>query len=144
MINGNSIGGKNMAYSEMTIISESKHGHVSNVKLVDYLDQARVVWYHFCQSLGVNGVVVHLGVNYKREVFNNEVLIVRTCLERVGNTSFTLRETIVNEQNELVISAEVVLATIHPQIRMKVRVPQEIHGLMTSDQVLKSVQLADK
>src|SRR4051794_9456188 len=106
-----------MAYSELTIVAKSNRGHVNNVKLADYLDQARKGWYHYCILLGVEAVVVHIGVDYKKEVFNNEKLMIHTCIERVGNTSFTLQQTILNDQKELMVSAEIILTTINRQTR---------------------------
>jgi thioesterase-3 len=131
-------GGERLAYSELTIVAESNRGHVNNVKLADYLDQARKDWYHYCILLGVEAVVVHIGVDYKKEVFNNEKLMIHTCIERVGNTSFTLQQTILNNQKELMVSAEVVLTTINRQTRGKVTVPDEVRKLLRTNAVLNN------
>jgi hypothetical protein len=56
----------------LNIVAETNRGHVNNVKLVDYLDEARKDWYHYCILLGVEAVVVHIGTDFKKEVFNNE------------------------------------------------------------------------
>lgn len=125
-----------MTYSEFKIIAESSHGHVSNVKLFEYLDQARKEWYYFCILIGVEAVVVHISTDYKREVFDDERLYIRTWISRIGNTSFTLRQTIVNEGNELVVSAEVVLTTINRQTREKMIVPHDFRSLLDKDSVL--------
>ncbi|MEH7503052.1 thioesterase family protein [Neobacillus drentensis] len=125
-----------MAYSELNIVAETNRGHVNNVKLVDYLDEARKDWYHYCILLGVEAVVVHIGADFKKEVFNNEKLLVRTWLERVGNTSFTLKQTILNGREELVVSAEVILTTINRETRQKVSVPNEVRRLSQFDSIL--------
>ncbi|MDR6120484.1 YbgC/YbaW family acyl-CoA thioester hydrolase [Bacillus sp. SLBN-46] len=119
-----------MAYSELFIVAEANRGHVSNVKLFEYLDEGRKWWYRYCVSHGVEAVVVHIGVDYKKEVFNHDRLWVQTSLERIGNTSFTLKQTITNEQQEQMVVAEVVLTTINRQTRRKVPVPDEVRNLL--------------
>lgn len=125
-----------LTYTKLELIAETSHGHVSNVKLFDYLDQARKDWYQYCILFGVEAVVVHISVDYKKEVFHNNKLSIRTWLERVGNSSFTIRQTIVNELDLLVVSAEVVLATINRQTREKITVPDEVRFLLNKDSVL--------
>lgn len=122
-----------MTYSELHVVAESSKGHVNNVKLLEYLDQARKEWYHYCIMNGVEGVVVHISANYKKEVLHNNKLFIRTWIERVGNTSFTLKQTMVNHQDELVVSAEVVHATINRQTRQKTPVPDGVRSLLTKD-----------
>jgi YbgC/YbaW family acyl-CoA thioester hydrolase len=125
-----------VAYTEMKLIAETGKAHVNNVELFGYLDKARQEWYHYSIMNGVESVVVHVGVSYRKEVFNQNKLSIRTTLERIGNTSYTLRQDIVNHLEELVVSAEVVLTTINRQTRMKVPVPNEIHNLLGKDILL--------
>jgi thioesterase III len=122
-----------LTYSELEVIAETSKGHVSNVKLFDYFDQARNNWYRFCAELGVEAVAVHISVDYKKEVFNKDILVVRTWLERVGNTSFTLMQKMESKQGILVASAQVVLTTINRQTRVKTAVPQGVRSLLYQD-----------
>jgi YbgC/YbaW family acyl-CoA thioester hydrolase len=133
-----------LAYSELHMAAEAQRGHVSNVKLFDYLDQGRKEWYRYCTSLNVEAVVVHIEVDYKKEVFNGDQLVVNTSLERVGNTSFTLTQKITNDRQEPMVFAEVVLTTINRQTRQKVSVPQEIRSLLEIDSVLTDAIFARK
>lgn len=127
-----------MAYTEFTFVAETDRGHVSNVKHFDYLDQARKDWYTFCvKAAGVEAVVVHIGVDYKKEVFHGNKLFIKTWIDRIGNTSFTLKQFMVNEQEELVVSADVILTTINRQTREKTTVPDEIRELLNHDSVLE-------
>lgn len=139
---GWNIGGERLAYSELNIITETNGGHVNNVKLIDYLDQARKVWYQYCILLGVEAVVVHLGADFKKEVFNHEKLLVRTGLERVGNTSFTLMQSILKDGKELVMSAEVILTTINRETRRKVTIPDDVRMMLKIDSVLNDEYLS--
>lgn len=125
-----------MAFSEIDIIAESTKFHVSNVQMYQYLDDARSEWYHFCILAGVEAVLVHISVDFNKEIFNQDQLLIRTWLERVGNTSFTLKQTVLNQGNDLVVSAEVVLTTIDRQKRTKVPVPDVVRGLFNNDSVL--------
>ncbi|MDF2858213.1 MAG: acyl-CoA thioesterase [Neobacillus sp.] len=132
-INGNTLlteEGLIMAFSEMEVIAESNRFHVSNVQLYEYLDNARTDWYKFCKLAGVEAVIVHINADYKKELFNQDKLRIRTWLERVGNTSFTLKQTVVKQIGEIVVSAEVVFATIDKDKRTKVRVPDDIRNLL--------------
>lgn len=125
-----------MAFTEREITAESDFYHVSNVKLYEYLDEARSEWYKFSVLAGVESVLVHISADFKKEIFPKDRLRIRTWLERVGNTSFTLMQEVMNQRNEQVVSAEVVLATIDRQKRTKVTVPVEIRSLKDNPSVL--------
>lgn len=125
-----------MAFSEMEIVAESNKFHVSNVTLYQYLDDARMDWYKYCISVGVEAVLVHISADYKKEIFPHDKLRIRTWSDRVGNTSLTLMQTVINQRNELVVSAEVVFATIDREKRTKVRVPNEVRDLIDNKSVL--------
>jgi thioesterase III len=132
-----------MAYTEREIIAQSDFYHVSNVKLYEYLDDARSEWYKYSVFIGVESVLVHISAEFKKEIFDQDKLRIRTLLERVGNTSFTLKQTVMNQRDEQVVTAEVVLATIDREKRTKVTVPNEIRKLMEEPLDLK-VHLLNK
>lgn len=125
-----------MAISKQTIIAKTDRFHVNNVQLLGYLDEARYPWYRFCQSCGVEGVLVHMSADFKKEVFNGEELTITTSLEKLGNTSFTLRQIMTSTEEELIIAAEIVLATINKESRTKTPVPSHIRELFQSNQSL--------
>lgn len=125
-----------MTYTELNVVARTKYFHVGNVEMFGYLDEARMVWYHYFFSLGVEAVVVHVNVDFKKEVFNGDKLYIRTFLERIGNTSFTLKQTVSNVQREEIALSEVVLATIDRDSRKKLRVPDQVRELLGKDCVL--------
>ena len=133
-----------MAYSEMVVVAETKYKHVNNVELYDYLDKARKDWYRYCLLIGAEGVMVNINVSYKKEVFLHDKLIIRTNMERLGNTSFTLKQTIMNEMKELIVSAESVLAVIDRQSRKKITLPLEVRNLFHYDGELNLEDLTAK
>ncbi|WP_342429442.1 thioesterase family protein [Neobacillus sp. FSL H8-0543] len=125
-----------MAFSEVEVVAKSNRFHVSNVKLYEYLDNARFDWYKYCIQAGVEAVLVHINADYKKEIFNQDRLRIRTWMERVGNTSFTLKQTVMNQRDELVVSAEVVFATIDREKRTKVTAPDVVRKLLNDQSVL--------
>ncbi|MBX6352268.1 MAG: acyl-CoA thioesterase [Thermoflavifilum sp.] len=109
------------------------NGHVNNAKYLEYLEWGREDWYErlgldyeTLKRMGFLTVVVHISVDYRREAFQNDRLTIVTVVERVGNTSFVMRQYIDNQHGERVIDAEVVLVTVDPETRRKVRVPDVI------------------
>lgn len=125
-----------MAFSEIEIIAESDKFHVSNVKLYEYLDDARKEWYNYCILVGVEAVLVHIGADFKKEIFDQDKLRIQTELERIGNTSFTLKQKVTNQRGDYVAFAEVILATIDRQKRTKVSVPDEVRKLLNGSALL--------
>ncbi|MDE5413347.1 acyl-CoA thioesterase [Alkalihalobacterium chitinilyticum] len=125
-----------MTYSECQFVVETKNNHLSNVELIGYMDEARSVWYEFCISTGVEAVVVHLSTDFRKELFDQDQLNIRTQIARVGNTSFTLEQSVVDVHQQLVSKSEVVLTTIDIQTRQKVRVPDQVRELLQKDGTL--------
>jgi thioesterase-3 len=119
---------KSMVQTELKLLVESPKGHVNNVRYVEYLEMGRRDWYRYCISLNVEAVVVHVSIDYKKEVFHGDQLLVISWLDRVGESSLVIKQTITNQSGELVIQAEVVLCTINRDTREKVRVPDELRN----------------
>jgi thioesterase III len=127
-----------MAFTEREITAQSNYYHVNNVKLYEYLDDARLEWYKYSISLGAESVLVHISADFRKEIFHQDRLRIRTALEVIGNTSYTLKQTVMNQRDEQVVSAKVVLATIDREKRTKVTVPHEIRELMDDPSILSS------
>jgi acyl-CoA thioester hydrolase len=83
-------------------------GHVNHAVFLTYLEEGRDAFY--LKILGDPAyVVVRLEVDLKAEVFHDDRrLTVRIEVERVGTTSLTTRETIVNASGEVVAEARVI------------------------------------
>ncbi|MEH7274952.1 acyl-CoA thioesterase [Neobacillus vireti] len=118
-----------MDYTEKEVVAETNQFHVSNVQLYEYLDEARTDWYKYIRIAGVEPVLVHIRVDFKKEIFSKDRLQIRTSLERVGSTSYTLKQLVLNQKDKLAASVVVVLATIEREKRTKVTVPNEIRNL---------------
>lgn len=128
-----------MAYSNYTLQATANDGHVDNVAYLQYLDDARKEWYRYCTQNDVEAMVVHLNASYKQEMFDGEKVRIQSTLNRVGNTSFVLNQTMYNKIEEVVFQAEVVLCTVDIKTRRKVRVPDVIRELLDTNILLNEL-----
>lgn len=113
------------------------NGHVNNAKYLEYLEWGRENWYEQhgldyarLKNQGFVTVLVRISANYRREAIQNDKLRISTHLTQVGNTSFTMEQSITNHHENLVLDAEVILVTVDPISRNKVRVPKSIRQLL--------------
>jgi len=113
------------------------NGHVNNAKYLEYLEWGRENWYEQhgldyarLKNQGLVTVLVRISANYRREAIQNDKLRISTHLTQVGNTSFTMEQSITNHHENLVLDAEVILVTVDPISRNKVRVPKSIRQLL--------------
>lgn len=113
----------------MQVKAEAKGNHVNNVTYLEYLELARKELYARCISHGVEAMVANINADYKREVFHQEKLTINSTIEKVGNTSITLKQEMHTENGDLAVSATVILVTVNQKSRQKVRVPDGIREL---------------
>jgi YbgC/YbaW family acyl-CoA thioester hydrolase len=109
------------------------NGHVNNAKYVEYLEWGREEWYERnglpherLFELGAVTVAVNLNLNFRKECRQGELLLVLTRPERLGRTSFTLRQEIRKRSGEVAADAVVTLVTIDPATRTSRPVPDEL------------------
>jgi YbgC/YbaW family acyl-CoA thioester hydrolase len=115
------------------------NGHVNNAKYVEYLEWGREDWYERnglpydrLFALGAVTVTVNIDLNFRRECRQGERLVITTRPERLGRSSFVLRQEIQKEQGAIVADAVVTLVTIDPATRKSRPVPEELaHVLKT-------------
>lgn len=112
---------------------------MNNAKYLEYLEWGREDWYErhgldyeTLKNQDIITVLVRIIANYRCEAFQNDRLRVASELQRVGNTSFTMSQSITNQHNQLVLDAEVVLVTLSPIQHSKIRVPSIIRQLEIS------------
>jgi len=116
------------------------NGHVNNAKYVEYLEWGREAFYeqigaHYAalEEQGVITVTVNLTLNYRRECRQGEALTILTRPERLGRTSFVVRQEIKKAASgELAADATVTIVTIDVQTRRPVPVPELLVKLFTS------------
>ncbi len=110
------------------ITAQVNKDHVNNVSYFKYLEEARKKIYALCRKSGTQAVIVHKSIDFIKEVFDAANLTIETTVQEIGNTSFTLGQKILANE-ELIASATVVIVTINPKTRKKVSVPENIKNL---------------
>jgi acyl-CoA thioester hydrolase len=98
--------------------------HVNNAVYATYLEEARDEW--FVRALGPGGnfwdyVLARVAIDFRRELTqDDEALVVRTRLVRIGTSSLTFREEIVSLAGWVAAEAEsVVVARDHDSGRSR-------------------------
>ena len=87
--------------------------HVNNAVYATYLEECRDEWVD--ATLGPGGdswdfVLARVAIDFRRELrLEDEEVVVSCALERIGNSSITLREEIRTREGELAAQAEAVL-----------------------------------
>ena len=87
--------------------------HVNNAVYATYLEECRDEWVE--RALGKDGdswdlVLARVAIDFRRELrLEDEEIVVSCALERIGNSSITLREQIRTRDGELAAEAEAVL-----------------------------------
>jgi thioesterase III len=109
------------------------NGHVNNAKYVEYLEWGREEWYERnglpyerLLELGAVTVTVNLNLNFRKECRQGEVLVILTRPERLGRTSFALRQEIRKRTGDVAADAVVTIVTIDPARRTSRPVPDEL------------------
>lgn len=106
------------------------NGHVNNAKYLEYLEWGREEWYdtmglnyNVFYQLGVQTVTVNININYRKECKQGDKLSIRTRPDRMGRTSFVLKQEIYNQSGELCADALVTSVAMDVQSRKSREVP---------------------
>jgi acyl-CoA thioester hydrolase len=88
-------------------------GHVNHVVFLTYLEEARDEWLGAAlgdKELVWSFVVVHVAIDYRRELtLEDDVVVARCGLGRIGTSSVATRESVSTRSGELSAEAEAVL-----------------------------------
>jgi thioesterase-3 len=112
------------------------NGHVNNSKYLEYLEWGREEWYEQAQlsydtftALGIQTVTVNININYKKECKQGDQLSITCTPERIGRTSYVLKQEIYNQANELCADALVTCVTMDLVTRKSKEAPDELRAL---------------
>jgi acyl-CoA thioester hydrolase len=84
-------------------------GHVNHAVFLTYLEEGRDAFYAQVLGSEPHYVVVRIELDLRAEVFRDDRhLTVQVAVERLGTTSMTTRETIINAAGEVAAEARVV------------------------------------
>ena len=93
--------------------------HVNNAVYATYLEEARDEW--FVRALGPGGnfwdfVLARVAIDFRRELTqDDDAVVVRTRLVRIGTSSLTFREEIVSLEGWVAAEAESVIVGRDPE-----------------------------
>ena len=114
------------------------NGHVNNAKYLEYLEWGREEWYetaglHYevLDRIGVQTVTVNININYRKECKQGDKLSVKTRPEKLGRTSYVLKQEIYKETGELCADALVTCVTMDNHSRKGIQVPDVLGKLFT-------------
>lgn len=108
-------------------------GHVNNARYLEFLEEAR--WRYidetnFEEILQANKwgfAVVNININYKAAAFNGQTISVGVKVERMGNSSMTVKQVITLKGTDKVISeADVTFVVLNLVNNKPVRITDEL------------------
>ena len=112
------------------------NGHVNNAKYLEYLEWGREEWYETMGlaydeflRMGIQTVTVNININYRKECRQNDKLAIKTRPEKVGRTSYVLKQEIWNQHGELCADALVTSVAMDSETRKSREVPEALRKL---------------
>ncbi len=115
------------------------NGHVNNAKYLEYLEWGREEWYEQAglnyatfAGMGIQTVTVNININYRKECKQGDHLVVHTCPEQVGRSSYVLKQEIYNQQGVLCADALVTSVTMDAIKRKSREVPEKLRKLFST------------
>jgi len=111
-------------------------GHVNHAVMLTFLERAR--WAALEKHMPFRdyikraqwAVVRHVDVTYSTPSLPGDDFIVRTGLESIGNTSFSVRQVARNQREAVVCEAKIVYVTITPEGK-PMKVPDEWRSIFS-------------
>lgn len=117
------------------------NGHVNNAKYLEYLEWGREEWYERSGfdyetflRMGIQTVTVNININYRHECRQGDVLTITTTPERMGKSSYVLKQTIANSRGVLCADAFVTSVAMDTATRRSREVPGQLRVLFSVQQ----------
>ncbi|RLL46868.1 acyl-CoA thioesterase [Oceanobacillus piezotolerans] len=116
-------------YTEITVQPDDidSLNHMNNIVYIQYLEKARFEWYdqiglslETLMSKGQALVLRNLEVSYINEARLGDTLKIKTSPFKRGKTSYTLKQIIYNQKNEILTEAETVTVMIDLEKRKSI------------------------
>jgi acyl-CoA thioester hydrolase len=116
-------------------------GHVNNVRLMEFLQEARVALLTQVgrriggaagdQHHDFSQVVARNEVDYVRPLFlSEEPVTVTTWVERIGTSSYTLLHEVLDQSGQMAAQARTVLVVVSPGATSSVPIPDELRAAL--------------
>lgn len=114
-------------------------GVVHHGNYVQYLEVGRIEWlnnlgisYKKMEEEGVMLPVISLNINYKKSAYFDDVITIKTKLVKLPTVRIEFDYEIYNQNNELLVVANTVLAFINMATKKPVRCPEYILKKLSS------------
>lgn len=114
-------------------------GHVNHAKYLEYLEWARFEWLREegltmeeLQRRQILPVIVHVSIDYIKELKFDERIRIVSDLLRIGGKSSVIGQTVYNSVGELACKAEITWVMIDALKRKAVELPPEIKKILQS------------
>ncbi|PWK13351.1 acyl-CoA thioesterase [Tumebacillus permanentifrigoris] len=112
------------------------NGHVNNAKYLEYFEWGREEWYevnglHYevFTQLGIQTVTVNININYRKECKQGDRLTIKTTPERMGRTSYALKQELFNQDGDLCADGLVTSVTMDLETRKSKEAPAALRKL---------------
>ncbi|MCZ2722299.1 thioesterase family protein [Marinomonas sp. 15G1-11] len=106
--------------------------HVNNARYLEFLEEGR--WAFFddfgsgteLMQQGIAWAVVNINIDFKSEANFGDVLAVQTHFSKLGNRSITMKQRIINTQNQNVVAeADVTYVCFSKELKAAVPLPDD-------------------
>lgn len=112
-------------------------GIVYNANYLKFLERARTEWLrqlgveqdHLLQ-LDVAFVVRHIDIEFRNAARFNQLLAVSCRVAQLKRASMVFTQEIVDEQNRIIVSAEVIIACVRVSVMKPIAIPEDVSGVI--------------
>jgi acyl-CoA thioester hydrolase len=112
-------------------------GIVYNANYLKFLERARTEWLrqlgveqdHLLQ-LDVAFVVRHIDIEFRNAARFNQLLAVSCRVAQLKRASMVFTQEIVDEQNRIIVSAEVTIACVRVSVMKPIAIPEDVSGVI--------------
>ena len=112
-------------------------GIVYNANYLKFLERARTEWLrqlgveqdHLLQ-LDVAFVVRHVDIEFRNAARFNQLLAVSCRVAQLKRASMMFTQEILDEQNRIIVSAEVIIACVRVSVMKPIAIPEDVSGVI--------------
>ena len=109
-------------------------GHINNVYYLEYAQEARLRYFDQWRDAGIRVgpvVVRRVELDFERSLmYSARVVNVEVSITKVGNTSFTMRQRILDREGVLYASMDVVIVVVDLEAGKPLPIPDEWRKLL--------------
>lgn len=106
-------------------------GHVNNTSHFLYFEEARTKFFrqvYSNKSTAFVFMIANINCSYISEAFSGQTLKINTTVSKLGTTSFTIKQTLENkEDNNVIAEAETVIVCFDYQNQKSMKIPDVLY-----------------